>query len=202
MTKTEDQNKKNNNKKNHHLFTNKIKKLEEYSRAEDFFQAQPQALTDDPLADPYPIRPRDQQTSSRENDYHNERQVTEEEQWFSDEDNDSYEGQLAVDVYQDKKNIYIKAAIAGVEPEDIDIDLNNDMITIKGKRRHYQENIDEDDYYIKECYWGGFSRSIILPVDIQTDKVKATIKHGLLTIVLPKSKRPRHTKIKVQEEKK
>lgn len=116
------------------------------------------------------------------------------------EDEDSYddyediedeleeEGQLSVDVYQDKDNIYIKSTIAGVEPEDIDISFDNDMITIRGKRR-LDKSIRQEDYFYQECYWGSFSRSIILPVDVQEDKIKATIRNGILTVILPKTKR-------------
>jgi len=120
--------------------------------------------------------------------------------WFDDDDAESYEGQLAVDVFQDAKNIYIKTAIAGINPENIEVHLNNDMLTIRGKRDEC-EQINEDQYFIQECYWGGFSRSIILPVDVKQDQVKANIENGILTVALPKSKRPRNTRIKVIEAK-
>lgn len=109
-----------------------------------------------------------------------------------------YEGQLAVDVYQDEKNVYIKAAIAGIKAGDLDISLDNDTVTIRGKRQAC-EAVNEENYFVKECYWGNFSRSVILPVDIKQDQVRATIQNGILTIILPKSKRPRHSKIKVKE---
>lgn len=108
------------------------------------------------------------------------------------------EGQLAVDVYQDKKNIIIKSTIAGVEPDDIDISIDNDMITIRG-RREKQRDIAEDDYFYQECYWGGFSRSIILPVEVDAESIEASMRNGVLTITLPKT----HTKdvnIKVRDE--
>ena len=108
------------------------------------------------------------------------------------------EGQLSVDVYQDAASIYIKSTIAGVEPEDIDISFDNDMITIRGKRK--QDNaIRGEDYFYQECYWGGFSRSIILPVDVQEDKIKATIRNGILTIELPKAKK-KDIKISVKDD--
>jgi len=165
----------------HPVFSNKIQNLTVTNKTQpDFFKQ------NSPLADPYPIT---EQAPIK--------QPANEEEWFAS-DKEAYEGQLAVDVFQDKKNIFIKAAIAGVKPEDIEVDLNNDMVTIKGKRSFSQE-IKEEDYYIKECYWGGFSRSIILPVDIVNDSVRATVDNGLLTIVLPKSKRPRNTKIQVEK---
>ena len=79
------------------------------------------------------------------------------------------EGQLAVDVYQDEKNIVIRAPIAGVKPEDLDISIHNDMVTIRGRREH-ASTIEEKDYFYRECYWGTFSRSIILPTDVQTSR--------------------------------
>lgn len=108
------------------------------------------------------------------------------------------DGQLSVDVYQDASSIYIKSTIAGVEPEDIDISFDNDMITIRGKRRQ-DRTIREEDYFYQECYWGGFSRSIILPVDVQEDKIKATIRNGILTIELPKAKK-RDINIRVKDD--
>ena len=98
------------------------------------------------------------------------------------------EGQLAVDVYQDKDHIIIKSTVAGVEPDDIDITFDNDMITIRGKRRK-DITVEEDNYFYQECYWGSFSRSIILPVDVDEDKIEATIKNGILKITLPKSQK-------------
>lgn len=118
-----------------------------------------------------------------------------------DSDNEADEltedGQLSVDVWQDKHNIIIKSTIAGVEPEDIDITFDSDMLTIRGKRQK-DTTIDDDDYFYQECYWGGFSRSIILPVPVQADKIKATIRNGVLTISLPKSHKD--INIKVQAE--
>ncbi len=107
---------------------------------------------------------------------------------LSEGDELTEEGQLAVDVYQDKNSIIIKSTVAGVEPDDIDITFDNDMITIRGKRRK-DITIEEDNYFYQECYWGGFSRSIILPVDVDEEKIEATIKNGILKIVLPKTKK-------------
>ena len=121
--------------------------------------------------------------------------------WFSEEDTEAYDGQLAVDVYQDNKNIYIKTSIAGIKPDDLEVHLNNDMLTIRGKRE-LDEEISDEQFFIRECYWGGFSRSIILPVDVKQDQVDASIENGILTVSLPKSKRPRNTRIKVTEGKK
>ncbi len=108
------------------------------------------------------------------------------------------EGQLSVDVYQDKSSIIIKSTIAGVEPDDIDISFHNDMLTIRGERKH-DKTVSEDDYFYKECYWGSFSRSIILPLEVQVEKIKATIKNGILTIVLPKVHHSDGKKISVED---
>lgn len=119
------------------------------------------------------------------------------DEWMDDDD---FSGQLAVDVYQTKDEIIIKSTIAGVRTEDIDIAINNDMITIRGKREKDSE-VMEDDYFYRECYWGGFSRSIILPVDVKSDKVRANMKNGVLTIALPKAdKVNKVTVVKVKEE--
>ncbi len=115
--------------------------------------------------------------------------------WLSDED----EGQLSVDVYQNETSIIIKSTIAGVSPEDIDISIDNDMLTIRGERRH-DEKVEEDDYFYQECYWGAFSRSIILPVEVKAEEVEATLKNGVLTIRLPKAKKSRSVSIKVNTE--
>lgn len=117
-----------------------------------------------------------------------------EEDFFDQE----FEGQLAVDVYQTNGDIIIKSTIAGVKPENLDITVNSDMVTIKGKRE-LEEIVDEDNYYYKECYWGGFSRSIILPEEIRPDKVNAQIKNGVLTITMPKLKGRSTAKVKVRE---
>jgi len=109
------------------------------------------------------------------------------------------EGQLSIDVYESPANIIIKSTIAGVKPDDLDISINNDMITIRGKREADRE-IKEENYLYKECYWGSFSRSIILPVEVKEDKVEAVLENGVLTITLPKAKASKQISIKVREE--
>jgi len=118
---------------------------------------------------------------------------------LSDWSEESEEGQLAVDVYQDEKNIIVKSAIAGVKPDDIDISINNDMLTIRGRREGGKE-INEDKYYYRECYWGGFSRSIVLPVEVAHDKIRAGLKNGILTITLPKAKKRHNIDIQIEDE--
>lgn len=118
----------------------------------------------------------------------------EKEEWLPES-----EGQLTIDVYQTPNDVVIKSTIAGVNPEDLDISISNDMVTIKGKREK-DEEIKGDDYYYQECYWGAFSRSVILPVDIEADKTEATMKNGILTIRLPKIEKIKTRKIKVKTE--
>ncbi|QQS22865.1 Hsp20/alpha crystallin family protein [bacterium] len=89
------------------------------------------------------------------------------EDWMTD-----YEGALNIDMYQTKDNVIIKSTIAGVRPDDIDITVANDMVTIQGSRSR-EEKIHDDDYFYQECYWGGFSRSVIVPVDIDSEHIRS-----------------------------
>src|SRR3989338_7678795 len=98
------------------------------------------------------------------------------------------EGQLTIDVFQTEDDVVIQSTIAGVNDKDLDISVTNDMVTIKGVRMPEQK-IKPSDYYWQELYWGPFSRSIILPVDVDADDAKASMKNGLLTIRLPKMDR-------------
>src|SRR3989338_56688 len=106
------------------------------------------------------------------------------------------EGQLTVDVYQTDNDIVIKSTIAGVVADDIDVSITSDMITIKGKRVP-DETIDASDYYHQELYWGPFSRSVILPEDIDVEKAAASMKNGILTLRLPKLAKSRMKKVKI-----
>lgn len=108
------------------------------------------------------------------------------------------EGQLSIDVCQTPTELVVKSTIAGVKPEDIDISLHNDMLTIRGKREE-SEKIKEEDYLYKECFWGSFSRSIILPLEVNPKKIKATLENGILTIIMPKIKITKDITIKVKE---
>jgi HSP20 family protein len=114
------------------------------------------------------------------------------EDWLSD-----YEGQLNIDMYQTKDNVIIKSTIAGVRPEDIDITVANDMVSIKGARRK-EENVAADDYFYQECYWGNFSRSVIVPVDIDSEQIEADLKDGILTVIVPKAAKAKTKKVKVR----
>lgn len=106
-------------------------------------------------------------------------------------------GELAVDVYQTADQIVIKALIAGVQPNSIDISLTREMLTISGTRSDERE-VEEDNYFQRELYWGSFSRTILLPEEIDVDLAEASEKHGVLMIRLPKINKKKETKLKVR----
>lgn len=116
--------------------------------------------------------------------------------WLENEQTEE-EGQLAIDVFHDDKKITIKSTIAGADPDDLKISLHNDMLIIKGRREN-KEKIAEENYLFRECYWGPFSRSIILPFDVDPKRVEAEIEAGVLTINLYKSK-PEKIKVDIKD---
>lgn len=96
------------------------------------------------------------------------------------------EGQLAVDVYETADLVVITASVAGVKPDDLDVSVTGDTVTIRGKRE--AEHAEHHrTYFYRECFFGSFSRSIVLPVHIVADRAEATIKNGLLTVRIPKA---------------
>src|SRR4051812_31989777 len=107
------------------------------------------------------------------------------------------EGQLTVDVFNTANDIVIKTIVAGVKPDDLDISISRDMVTIRGKREETRE-VSDDDYFHRELYWGSFSRTVLLPEEIDVEAAEANEKHGLLTIRLPKLDKKRQTKLKVR----
>jgi len=107
------------------------------------------------------------------------------------------EGELTVDIYDRGDAIVIQSTVAGVKPEDLDVSITNDSVTIRGRRERLEE-ITEDRYYYKELFWGTFSRSIILPEEIDDDAAEASLKNGLLTLRLPKKRRGVVQKLKVK----
>ncbi|MDP3962524.1 MAG: Hsp20/alpha crystallin family protein [bacterium] len=115
---------------------------------------------------------------------------------WSDEEEEK-DGELTVDVYQTPELIVIKTMIAGVRPEDLDISITRDMVTIKG-RREEEKVVKEEDYFARELYWGTFSRTITLPSEIDVDESEAIEKHGLLILKLPKLDKKRLSKLKVK----
>ncbi len=109
------------------------------------------------------------------------------------------EGQLTVDMWQTPNEIVVQAIIGGVKPEDLDVSISNEMVTIRGKRSKSHQ-ISTPDYFYQELFWGSFSRSILLPQEVDVDNSEATTKHGFLTIRLPKLDKTRTQKLKVKNE--
>lgn len=97
------------------------------------------------------------------------------------------EGQLAVDVIETPDSIIIRSAIAGVKENDLDIHVNEDMVTIRGER-HVDINPTNSTTHFAECFWGAFSRSVILPAKVKADEAEASMKNGVLTIKIPKAR--------------
>lgn len=108
------------------------------------------------------------------------------------------EGHLTVDVFEDGDEIVVRSTIAGVGQNDVDIAVTNDMVTIKGTRVP-PEPVRASDYYHQELYWGPFSRSIILPEDVDADKAKASMKNGILNIRLPKLASSKVKRIRISD---
>lgn len=113
------------------------------------------------------------------------------QEWFQPE------GELAVDVFQTDNDIIIQSTIAGMKPEDLDLSIENDVVTISGERKNPNSE-EEKSYYYQECYWGPFSRQIILPEEIDFNQAEAEMKEGIFTLRLPKLQRQKVRKIKVR----
>lgn len=109
------------------------------------------------------------------------------------------EGQLSVDVYETNSAIVAVSIIGGIGEEDINISIDNNVLTITGVREKDKEEEDRN-YFVAECFWGPFSRSIILPVEVDVEDVKATMKNGILKVNLPKLGGRRSKKIKIEKE--
>ncbi|HEU0085892.1 MAG TPA: Hsp20/alpha crystallin family protein [Candidatus Paceibacterota bacterium] len=135
-----------------------------------------------------------------EEDYEEPRHIAVKEErkgtaeWIEEE---AEEAELAVDVYQTANEIVIQTMVAGVKPEDLELSIGRDIITIRGKREESRV-IDDEDYFTKELYWGNFSRTISLPQEVEPEEAEATEKHGLLTIRLEKIDREKKAHLKVK----
>jgi HSP20 family protein len=105
------------------------------------------------------------------------------DQWFSDEE---ITGQLSIDLYDAGDSLIIESTVAGVQPEDIDISAEPDLITIRGKRKKDRE-VAKKNYFYQECFWGSFARTVVLPTTVKPDGVRANIKNGILIVILPKA---------------
>ena len=104
--------------------------------------------------------------------------VADEEEW---DENEPILGQLAVDVYETKERLYVKARTAGVNKNDLDVSIADNTLSIRGTMSVGDEQ-DVENYHLQECYWGEFSRSLVLPVPVKEDEIEAVLKDGVLTI--------------------
>lgn len=106
---------------------------------------------------------------------------------------------FAIDMYQEKDNLVVKAALPGVKPEELDITIADNMLTIRGEHREEQET-KEDDYLYRERHYGAFSRSVAIPTEVKSDEAQATFEAGVLTLTLPKADtiKPKRVKIKTK----
>ena len=112
------------------------------------------------------------------------------------EENDE-EARLTVDVFQTPSEIVVKTMVAGVKPEDLDVSITRDSVTIRGKRSE-DRTVSDDEYLHRELYWGSFARVIPLPEEIDVDQAEAVEKHGVLVLHLPKLDRNRQAKLRVK----
>lgn len=114
-----------------------------------------------------------------------------------DDTQEELDGELSIDMYQTDKDLVIEAMIAGVRPEDIQVNITRDIVTLSGKREA-NKSVIQDDYFYRELYWGTFSRSIMLPHEIDIESAEAIEKHGMLIIKMPKIDKGRQSKLKVK----
>lgn len=108
------------------------------------------------------------------------------------------EGQLVVDVYETEDELVVQSAIAGITSDDLNICLEHDILVMKGTREN-PVNDKKKNYFVRDCYFGPFSKEIILPREVDTSKIKASIENGLLTIRMPKIEREQHKKISIKD---
>jgi HSP20 family protein len=115
---------------------------------------------------------------------------------LADETVNAIEGELAVDVFETAKDVVVKAPVAGIDPDHLDITLTDEMVMVKGERKEEKE-VDKNSYHLQECYWGAFSRTVNLPAKVVPDEAKADFKNGILTIRIPKAANNKIKKLKV-----
>ncbi|HET7827360.1 MAG TPA: Hsp20/alpha crystallin family protein [Candidatus Saccharimonadales bacterium] len=115
------------------------------------------------------------------------------DEWNEDE---PVAGQLAVDVYETKEKLVVKGRVAGVNKSDLDVSISDNTLTVKGTLSAGSEE-DVENYFLQECYWGEFSRSLVLPVPVKEDEIEAVLKDGVLTISFNKLKQDTVKKIEV-----
>jgi HSP20 family protein len=110
---------------------------------------------------------------------------------------DPVAGQLAVDVYETREKLVVKGRVAGVNKADLDVSISDNTLTIRGTLSAGNEE-DVENYFLQECYWGEFSRSLVLPVPVKEEEIEAMLKDGVLTISFAKMKQDTIKKIEIQ----
>ena len=108
-------------------------------------------------------------------------------------------GELAIDVFDDGENLVIKAPMAGVRPADLELSITEDAVAIKGTR-HAEHTEKDTNHLVQECYWGAFERTYTLPVTVDSERAKANLKDGLLTVAIPKTQKSKTKVIEVKTE--
>lgn len=116
-----------------------------------------------------------------------------EDEWDEDE---NVPGQLAVDVYETKEKLVVKARTAGVNKNDLDVSISDNQLTVRGTLSSGSEE-GVENYFLQECYWGEFSRTIALPVPVKEEEIEAVLKDGVLTISFGKQQQDTVKKIQV-----
>lgn len=104
-------------------------------------------------------------------------------------------GRLSVDVIETDDELTVRSAIAGVRPEELEVSVHNEVLTVRG-RRHSDHEEGSGRYLVRECHWGAFSRSLILPSEVDADRIAATIKDGILTVRMPKIRRDKRVTVR------
>lgn len=138
---------------------------------------------DDLLSSDQPNEPQDQEQTA----------AAVADEW---EEDDAVPGQLAVDVYETKEKLVVKARTAGVNKNDLDVSISDNTLSIRGTLSAGNEE-DVENYFVQECYWGEFSRSIALPVPVKEDEIEAVLKDGVLTVSFTKVKQDTVKKIEI-----
>jgi HSP20 family protein len=103
----------------------------------------------------------------------------------------------SLDVAETKNEIVVKAEVPGLDPKDIDISLSDGLLTIKGEKKQEREE-KEENYHLVERSYGAFTRSIQLPKEVQSDKISASYKNGVLKVTLPKSEEAKKKEVKIR----
>lgn len=123
------------------------------------------------------------------------KEVSQTKEWFSLDN----EGELAIDAYETEKDFVIQSAVAAVAAKDIEISAEEDMLIIKGSRQKPENGDSEKNYFQEECFWGAFSKKIILPEKVDIGQAKAVVKDGVLTLRIPKIKKNASQKVTIKD---